>query len=124
MINNFANNLTYLRKGKKLSQHQLAKEIGLVRMTINYYESGKRAPNLDVLVLLANYFSIDLNTLVCGKVEENTLSIKAELKMYQSALNIIRKISKQYSDELMDIAILFEDISIREDKICRTHLEK
>ena len=47
------NRIAELRKKKKLSQAQLAKETGLTRQAISLYEISKREPKLEIWLKLA-----------------------------------------------------------------------
>ena len=51
------------REKKGISQEKLAKELKLSRISINNYEQGKQAPNLDTAIKIALYLSIHLNDL-------------------------------------------------------------
>ncbi|MCG8411159.1 MAG: LexA family transcriptional regulator [Bacteroidales bacterium] len=57
-------NIKYLRKSKNLTQSKLAKELNLNRAMIGSYEENRAIPKLSVLVNIANYFSISLDTLI------------------------------------------------------------
>ena len=61
--------LVSLRRESGLTQHDLAKMLGLSRSAIGMYESGKREPNLETLELFANYFHVDMNTLTGQKLD-------------------------------------------------------
>lgn len=61
---NFAKNLTYLRKSKKISMQQLADEIGLSRATLSHYENGNRLPEFENIIKLALYFECSIDELV------------------------------------------------------------
>lgn len=50
-----------LRKGRKITQQELADSIGLNRCTIGNYETGRRVPHLHELTLIANYFGVGLD---------------------------------------------------------------
>lgn len=50
-----------LRKGRKITQQELADNIGLNRCTIGNYETGRRTPHLSELTLIADYFGVGLN---------------------------------------------------------------
>lgn len=58
------NRIAELRKRKKLSQAQLAKETGLTRQAISLYEIGKREPKLETWRKLANFFDVTPQYLV------------------------------------------------------------
>ncbi|AQY50426.1 transcriptional regulator [Listeria weihenstephanensis FSL R9-0317] len=51
------------RKREKLSQLDLAKQIGVARQTINLIENDKYNPSLDLCIRLAKALNTDLNTL-------------------------------------------------------------
>jgi transcriptional regulator with XRE-family HTH domain len=60
----FNTRLKKLRQNKGITQDQLAKETGINRSTLGMYEAGKREPNFETLELLADYFNVDMNTLL------------------------------------------------------------
>lgn len=60
----FSEILKKLRTEKGLTQEDLAKLTGLKRSAIGMYESGSREPKFEVLELLADFFNVDMNTLL------------------------------------------------------------
>ncbi|MCU4692089.1 helix-turn-helix transcriptional regulator [Limosilactobacillus reuteri] len=54
------NRIAELRKNKKLSQAQLAKETGLTRQAVSLYEIGKREPKLETWIKLADFFDVSV----------------------------------------------------------------
>lgn len=58
--------IVYLRKKSGISQAQLAKELNISASAAGMYEQGRRTPNLDVLVMLAQYFGVSLDYLITG----------------------------------------------------------
>lgn len=64
----FMHALKALREQKGLSQEELSKETGLSKSAISMYETGKREPQkLETLEILADYFNVDMNTLLDQK---------------------------------------------------------
>lgn len=61
---NIGDKLKELRKGKGLSQEQLAEKIGVSRQAITKWESGKGLPDIENMVILAETFEISLDELV------------------------------------------------------------
>ena len=59
----FSNSLRKLRKSRRITQAQLASELGLSKSTISMYECGKREPEIEVLKKLAAFFGVDMNEL-------------------------------------------------------------
>lgn len=60
----FGTNLEHLRKDKNISQAKLGSTLGLTQQMISSYKSGTSSPNIDVLLKIANYFNVSLDTLV------------------------------------------------------------
>jgi putative transcriptional regulator len=56
----FGNRLREIRKANKLSQQELAREIGMTFNTISSIERGKISPKLDTIVKLALALDISL----------------------------------------------------------------
>jgi putative transcriptional regulator len=50
------NNLRVLRAMKEISQDQLAKELGVTRVTINAVENDKYNPSLELAFKMARFF--------------------------------------------------------------------
>jgi len=58
-----ANRLHVLRAEHRMTQEQLAKEVGVTRATIVAIEGGGYNPSLELAFRLARYFKTDLNTI-------------------------------------------------------------
>ncbi|MGT2722322.1 helix-turn-helix domain-containing protein [Streptococcus porcinus] len=63
MIENFALNLTRLRKQKGVSQKELAKKIGMLPQTISNIENQKGYPTFSNLDKIARYFNVSATEL-------------------------------------------------------------
>ncbi|MBQ7880580.1 MAG: helix-turn-helix transcriptional regulator [Clostridia bacterium] len=63
MKSDFSKRLKELRTEKGLSQHQLAKNLNhkITQSAIGLWERGKRIPNLDLVIILADYFCVSLD---------------------------------------------------------------
>ena len=68
MTNNFAYNVHYLRKMRRLNQTELAQIVGKSKKTISAWENGTRQPLVEDVYVLAKYFGIDMETLYFGEV--------------------------------------------------------
>ncbi len=60
----FNSNLKNLRIGTNLTQKKLAKECGLSERGIQDLEYGRRKPNHDTLISLADYFDVSVDYLL------------------------------------------------------------
>ena len=89
------------REALKLTQEQLAKNLGLTSQYISIIEQDKRSPSLLALVKLAEELGVTIDYLVSGK-EEATLdlipAIKADktlnLEVRRSLITLIRELRK------------------------------
>ena len=64
-MNKFSNRLKELRIEKGLSQENLSKELNykISQSAIAMWELNKRIPNLDALIILAQYFGVSIDYL-------------------------------------------------------------
>lgn len=60
----FGKNLERIRKDKKVSQTQLGAALGITQQMISSYEKEISSPNLDVLLKIAEYFNVSIDSLV------------------------------------------------------------
>ena len=60
-----------LRKAKRMNQTQLAKLLQVSPSTVGMYEQGRRAPDLNTLVQLAELFDVSLDYLITGKERQS-----------------------------------------------------
>lgn len=60
-MENIGRKLRTLRKGKKLTQQDVADRLGLVRATVSNYEVGKRTPHLSLLKKFAEFYGVTLD---------------------------------------------------------------
>ena len=58
------NRIRELRKKKNLTMKDLGDAIGVAESTVSLYETGKRQPDQETLLLLANFFHVSLDYLV------------------------------------------------------------
>ena len=65
----FAFRVKKLRKAKKLSQQELAEELGLTQTSISGIESGLRTTTIEKLILLAQFFGVSTDYLLGLKDE-------------------------------------------------------
>ena len=59
--------LKMVRKQKKYSQLKVAMDLSMSREALSYYENGQRSPDVDMLILLSNYFNVSIDFLIYGK---------------------------------------------------------
>ena len=68
MNNGFAKNLNELRKENGFSRVELSLKLGVSTRLISYWENGKRECDFNILIKIANLFSVSIDFLL-GRVE-------------------------------------------------------
>lgn len=61
MEDNISKKLKALRKGRGLSQQQLAEKMGISRASISNYEVGRRSPHISELRRFAEFYGVGLD---------------------------------------------------------------
>ena len=59
--------LREIRKKKGYTQLKVAMDLSISREALSYYENGKRIPDLQMLLLLSQYFDVSVDYLITGK---------------------------------------------------------
>lgn len=65
--------LRELRKEKGISLKDLGAEMGVAESTMSLYENGKRQPDYETLLKLAEYFGVTVDYLLRGENESERL---------------------------------------------------
>lgn len=59
--------LRKIRKQKGLNQLKVAMDLSICRESLSYYETGKRSPDVQMLLLLSDYFNVSIDFLIRGE---------------------------------------------------------
>lgn len=59
------NNLRKLRKSRKMTQVALQMATGIEQALLSKYETGERIPPTETLLLLADYYGVSLDYILC-----------------------------------------------------------
>lgn len=59
--------LLEIRKKKGFSQQKVAMDLNISREALSYYETGKRNPDLKMLIAMSKYFHVSIDYLITGK---------------------------------------------------------
>jgi len=73
------NRLKELRLINNLTQKDISLKTNMPQSTYNNYENGKREPNIETLINLANYYNVSLDYLV-GRSFGNELGFLTEFQ--------------------------------------------
>ena len=59
--------LREIRIKKGYTQLKVAMDLNISREALPYYENGRRSPDLQMLVLMSEYFDVSIDYLITGK---------------------------------------------------------
>lgn len=82
-------NIKNLRKGKGLSQEELAIKLNVVRQTVSKWERGLSVPDSSMLISLAEELDTSVNVLLGESVEEKTPNDDVDIKTIAERLEVI-----------------------------------
>lgn len=85
--------LKTLRKHLGLTQKQVANEIGLMVETYANYELGRREPDLETLIKLADFFNVSLDELM-GR-ECNSININFVEKEQKAIIEAVMQLNHE-----------------------------
>lgn len=100
---NFAHRLKQLRKEFDLTQEELAKKVSKTRSTIAGYETERKEPDYETLVLFADFFNVPLDYLL-GRTNNKNSSLNED-ELTPEEKELLKKIK---SDP--ELSILFHDL--------------
>lgn len=67
----FAERLKTLRENAGKKRQEVADSLGITRASLEYYEKGKRKPDIEVLAKVAKYYGVSCDYLLNGVKSEN-----------------------------------------------------
>ena len=79
----FPNMLRYLRKREGYTQKEMAAALGIGQSTLASYERGVREPNFEMLETIADFFNVNMSTLISEDAQTATPAPLSD----ESALN-------------------------------------
>lgn len=91
----FGAHIAKLRKSADMTQSELADKISLTRQAVSKYERGDSFPDISILLLIADVFSVPLESVIHAGEATKT---EAEMLLYQSTGG------NASIDELMNVA--------------------
>ena len=104
----FSEKLITLRKGRDLTQEQLAEQLNVSRQSVSKWESGQVIPEVEKIVALSKTFNVTLDSLLKPS-EIDELSVKTDLLELQQKqlLNREQTRTKIFKNLLYSVAIYF-----------------
>lgn len=95
MTNDVGKKLQQLRKGRQLTQQQLAEKMGVTRATVSNYEVGRRTPHLSELKRFAEFYGVGLDYFGLATTDEMFDLLQRAKSVFESS-----SVSKETKDEL------------------------
>lgn len=65
------NRFREVRKSRGYTQKDVARHTGIAQSSISQYESGKRSPQLDIVITLAKFYNVCIDFFVGADLCEN-----------------------------------------------------
>lgn len=99
-MSTFSDKIRELRKQKGVSQAVVAEYLGITKQAYSLYETGKREPDFDSLLKLANYFGTDTDSLLSDdsaiKVSDNRLkfALFGDAEIDDEVLDDVKRLAK------------------------------
>jgi phage repressor protein C with HTH and peptisase S24 domain len=87
MINKLSDRIIYARKSKDFKQKELANILKVSLPTMNHYESGKRAPNSELLSQISKTLGCDPGWLLTGEGQAEKKEVLLDEPIQSSTLN-------------------------------------
>lgn len=99
--------LLKLRKGKKRTQEEVAKVIGVSRPAYTAYEKGNRTPDYGILQTLAEYFDVTTDYLLGHSDDKQSTNIEERKKERDELIKILESVPKEKRKEIEEQALAY-----------------
>lgn len=117
----FSLQLKELREKAGYSQYSFANKFGVAQSTVGGWESGKREPNFETTIRLAEFFGVSIDYLLTGRdYRENGIHVSGSISsgaVVQGVNNgsvIVRNGKERIlSDEADELLRLYESFEVR-----------
>ena len=118
------NNISFLRKQKKLTQEQLADRMSVTRQTVSRWESDEVVPELNRLVEMCGIFACKLDTLVRADLScQSEIYSEIKIKINECKNKMQKAMSYQmFRDAWLDVKKEIECMVYQEEIIYIRHL--
>lgn len=95
--------LKTLRKGRKLTQDQVAEAFGLTRGAISNFEIGKRKPDIKLLQGFAKYYGVPLDYFGAQTTKDELFDLLSRAKVIFKDENIKHETKEELYREFMKL---------------------
>ena len=106
----FGKKLRSLREEKRLSQVELSKKLNITNQALSQYELGKRIPDAEMIIRIADFFDVSVDYLLDRTNERITVdNIKAILASDSAFARALDKLTTR--KELQELFKITKDLS-------------
>ena len=79
--------IKFLRERNNLTQEELAKKVPVSREAVSKWETGRRIPDIETLIILSNIFDVSIESLLSGEESNN-----AVVNLYKDNIKLHKKV--------------------------------
>ncbi|MBM7636003.1 helix-turn-helix transcriptional regulator [Streptococcus saliviloxodontae] len=73
---NFSQQIKSLRAKHKITQQEMAEQLGLSRQAISNWENDRNLPDIEMLILISKHYDISLDELILGETDMTNMTKK------------------------------------------------
>lgn len=100
---NIGDKLKTLRKGRKLTQDQIAEAFGISRGAVSNYEIGRRRPNISELQAFAKFYGVPLDYFGEETQADELFDLLSRAKVIFKDENVSRETKEELYREFMKL---------------------
>ena len=79
--------IKFLRERNNLTQEELTKKVPVTREAVSKWETGRRIPDIETLIILSNIFNVSIESLLSGEESNN-----AVVNLYKDNIKLHKKV--------------------------------
>jgi len=106
--------ITFLRKQKGLSQNELAEKIGISKAQMSRYTAKGVQPSANVLLKLADVFSVSVDYILNGDTDNKALSYLSHTEVIQQFKEVDKLPQNERENIINVVAALLRDYKARQ----------
>lgn len=81
------NRIAVLRTSRHYTQDEMSSKLGISRAALSHYEKGRREPDYETLIKIADLFKVSLDYIMC-RTDDPTLNLDAEVREFADSLEL------------------------------------
>lgn len=105
----FGKRLAEIRNNKGISQYELAEHLKFTRAQLANYEQGKREPDFETLITLANYFDVSIDYLL-GRIDQPNSNTAGDYRNALFYLGNKEELTEEESEFLKETLVTYRKV--------------